>query len=51
MKAAQGVIVIEGGTVLTVDEARILPEANAGLVRVLDRIGGFARLEAVTPPC
>jgi 5-methylthioadenosine/S-adenosylhomocysteine deaminase len=46
-----GRVLMRHRELLTMDETRILGEANAGLVRVLDRIGGLARLEGMTPPC
>src|SRR5947209_9785874 len=46
-----GRVLMRHRELLTMDEARIRGEANAGLGRVLGRIGGFARLEGMTPPC
>ncbi len=38
-----GRVLMRHRELLTMDEPQILREANAGLVRVLDRIGGFGR--------
>jgi 5-methylthioadenosine/S-adenosylhomocysteine deaminase len=44
-----GKIVMEGRRLTTVDEQKVLREANAAFLRVLDRIGGGGSSGGGTP--